>query len=345
MTLRDVARLAGVHAATASRALNEKTRSLVREETAERVVEAARDLGYRPDHLARSLKTRRSSTIGVIVPDLTNPLFPPIVRGIEDRLTPKGYVALLGNTDNDDDRERRVIEGMRDRYIDGLIVATARRHHPLLVEAARSGLPLVLVNRVVDDHLLPSVSVDDPQGARQAVAHLVSLGHQRIGHVAGPQQLSTGFGRYRGYLGGLEAARLRLDPRLVAFADSFSEAEGFRCTGELLQVADGPTAIVAGNDMLALGALRALAVAGLSCPEDVSLVGFNDMPFMDRISPPLTTIRLPHYDVGAAAAELLLECIVDPTAPVKILFLAPELVVRASTCPARRCPPVGATGH
>jgi LacI family transcriptional regulator len=335
VTLRDVARLAGVHPATASRALNEQTRSLVRAETAERVVEAARSLDYRPDHMARSLKTRRSSTVGVIVPDLTNPLFPPIVRGIEDRLTPRGYVALLGNTDNDDDRERRVIEGMRDRHIDGLIVATARRRHALLVDSSRSGMPIVLVNRVVDDHLLPSVSVDDPLGARQAVAHLVSLGHQRIGHVAGPQQLSTGHGRYRGFVGGLEACGLEPDHRLIVFADSFSEAEGYRRSVELLESGRRPTAIVAGNDMIALGTLRALEDAGLSCPGDISVVGFNDMPFMDRIAPPLTTVRLPHYEVGAAAADLLLERLADPGAPVKILFLPPELVVRSSTAPPR----------
>jgi len=335
VTLRDVARLAGVHAATASRALNAETRSLVRSETAARVEDAARVLGYRPDHLARSLKTRRSSSVGVVVPDLTNPLFPPIVRGIEDYLTPKGYVALLGNTDNDDDRERRVIEGMRDRYIDGLVVATARRHNPLLVEASRNGLPIVLVNRVVDDHLLPSVSVDDPLGARQAVAHLVGLGHRHIAHIAGPQEISTGYGRYRGYLGGMEAAGIAVGPHDVVFAETFSEAEGYRCARKLIGRRQAPTAIVAGNDMIALGVLRALADAGRSCPDDVSLVGFNDMPFMDRITPPLTTVRLPHYDVGAAAAQLLLERLADPGVPVKILYLPPELVVRSSATPPR----------
>ena len=335
VTLRDVARIAGVHAATASRALNAETRLLVSADTVVRVEQAARDLGYRPDHLARSLKTRRSSSVGVIVPDLTNPLFPPIVRGIEDYLAPKGYVALLGNTDNDDDRERRVIEGMRDRYIDGLIVATARRHNPLLVESSRRGLAIVLVNRVIDDHLLPSVSVDDPLGARQAVAHLVALGHRSIAHVAGPQEISTGYGRYRGYVGGMEVAGLAPGPDDVVFAESFSEAEGYRCTRQLLDHLGSPTAIVAGNDMLALGVLRALAGAGRSCPGDVSLVGFNDMPFMDRITPPLTTVRLSHYDVGAAAARLLLDRIADPSAPVKTLHLPPELVVRSSTTSPR----------
>lgn len=336
-TLRDVARLAGVHPATVSRALNGETRRLVRETTALRVDEAARALDYRPDHLARGLKTRRSSTIGVLIPDITNPLFPPILRGIEDRLAGRGYVSLIGNTDNDTGREQMLLEGMRARYIDGLIAATARRSHPLLAEAARSGLSIVLVNRVLEDPRLPSVSVDDQAGIRDAVAHLAALGHRRVGHVAGPQRFSTGYGRYRGFLAGVEACSLDSDGALVVFSESFSEAEGYRCAAELLAgPGDPPTAIVAGNDMLALGVLRALAAAGQTCPDDMSVVGFNDMPLMDRISPGLTTVRVPHYEVGAAAAELLLERIADPTSPVKATFLPPGLVVRASTAPPRR---------
>lgn len=336
VTLREVARLAGVHHATASRALNEETRGLVAEETARRVEEAARTLRYRPNHLARSLKTQRSSMVGVVVPDLTNPLFPPIVRGIEDRLDRHGYVALVGNTDDDDERERRVVEGMRARSVDGLIVATTHRHHHLLIEVARSGLALVLVNRVLEDRVLPSVSVDDQMGVRAAVSHLVDLGHRRIAHVAGPQQTSTGNRRYLGFLAGVESGGLDSDPALVAFAESYSEAEGFRCAGQLFASRRRFSAIVAGNDVLALGVLRAMTARGASCPRDCSVVGFNDIPLMDRISPPLTTIRLPHYDVGFQAAHLLLERIDDTATAVKILFLSPELVVRASTAPPPR---------
>lgn len=336
VTLRDVARLAGVHPATASRALNEEARSLVRDETALRVAEAARALDYRPDHLARSLKTRRTATIGVLVPDITNPLFPPILRGIEDQLNRKGYVALIGNTDNDHDRERRVVTEMRDRAIDGLIVATARRHHPLLVELSRNGLPIVLVNRVVEDHVLPSASVDDKKGIRAAVAHLVHLGHRRIAHVAGPQDLSTGHGRYLGFLAGLEASGIDADPTLVAFANAFSEAEGFRCTEELFASGHRFTAIVAVNDTLALGALRSMRSRGIACPEQCSLVGFNDMPLIDRIQPPLTTVRIPQYEIGSWAARLLFERMTERRDPAKTFLLPCELVVRESTMPPPR---------
>lgn len=332
-TLRDVAQLAGVHPATASRALNDETRRLVREATLRRVEQAARTLRYRPDHLARSLKTGRSSTIGVLVPDITNPLFPPILRGIEDRLARRGYVSLVGNTDNDDERERLVLEGMRARYVDGLVVATARRSHERLVELATPDLPIVLVNRVVEGHLLPSVSVDDQAGIRSAVSHLVALGHRRIAHLAGPQQLSTGFGRYEGFRAGVAAQGMAADEELVVFADAFSEAEGYRCARILLERRTGATAVVAGNDMLALGCLRALAEANLACPSAISLVGFNDMPFMDRITPPLTTVRVPHYETGAEAAELLLERLASADGPAKTVLLPPQLVVRASTGP------------
>ena len=331
--LRDVARLAGVHPATASRALNQMTRNLVHSETVRRIEEAAQALGYQPDHLARSLKTRRSATVGVVLPDLTNPLFPPIVRGIEDRLVTAGLVPLIGNTDNDEERERLVLERLQSRQVDGLIVATARRRSPLLVEIARSGLPVVLVNRVVDGHRLPSVSVDDSAGIRAAVAHLAELGHRRIGHVAGPQDVSTGLGRYRGFRAGVEAAGLDEDPELVVFAASFSESAGFEGACELLKRRQPISAIVAANDMLALGCLRAFAQAGLDCPREMSLVGFNDMPFVDRVTPPLTTVGLPHYDVGTYAAELMIERIEDGGGPVKVLFLPPQLVVRASTAP------------
>lgn len=338
VTLRDVARWAGVHPGTASRALNVERRHLVRAETAERVLQAARELQFRPDPAARSLKTRRSYTVGVLIPDLNNPLFPPIVRGIEDTLTPKGFVALMGNTDNDEERERRVFEGMRSRHVDGFIVATARQRHPLLDQAAAEELPVVLVNRILDDNSLPSASVDDRMGANLAVAHLIGLGHRRIAHIAGPQDVSTGRGRLHGFEAGMTAAGIPVDSRLVTYARGFTRAEGQRCLTELIAGGGDFTAVVAGNDLLALGCYAALERAGLRCPEDVSVVGFNDMPFIDQLRPPLTSVRIPHYQIGAAAALLMLERIADPRGPVDSKLLPPQLVVRGSTTAATREP-------
>jgi LacI family transcriptional regulator len=331
VTLRDVAVRAGVHPATASRALNPETRILVSEDTARRVLDAAAELGYTPNPVARSLRTRRSHTIGVLIPDLNNPLFPPIVRGLEDRLAAAGYVALIGNTDSDDLRERMVFDQMRARHVDGLVLATARLRHPLLAEASRADLPVVLINRLAQDYSFPSVSVDNERGVRMAVSHLAALGHRRIAHIAGPQEMSTGLSRYRGFVTAMESGGLTVDPELVVFAKSFTVEEGLRCGRLLLERGAGCTAIAAGNDMLAVGCYAALDETGLSCPEDVSVVGFNDMPFIDRLRPPLTTIRFPHYQVGTEAAQLLLERIAEHAGPVKILYLAPELVIRGST--------------
>ena len=336
VTLRDVAKLAGVHPATASRALNEEARArgLVNPDTVARVMRAAQELDYHPDPVARSLKTRRSHTLGVVIPDLTNPLFPPIVRGIEDRLAQSGYVVLLGNTDNDSEREKLVLTSMRSRRVDALVLATARRRYNLLAELNLSDLPMVLVNRVVDDKAIPSVATDDVAGIGMAVAHLVALGHTRIAHVAGPQALSTGAGRHNGFLLGMEAAGLEPDPALITFAEAFSVAEGVRCARALLAGRVRPTAIVAGNDMLAIGCYQAIEESGLKCPADISVVGFNDIPFSNRLSPPLTSVRFPHYQVGIEAAQLVLERIQSPNGPTKILFLPPELVVRGSTARA-----------
>jgi LacI family transcriptional regulator len=336
VTLRDVAERAGVHPATASRALNPETRLLVREDTARRVLEAAETLGYHPNPVARSLRTRRSNTVGVLIPDLTNPLFPPIVRALEDRLAAAGYVALIGNTDGDGERERLVFQQMRARHVDGMVLATAHLSDPLLTEAARAGLPVVLMNRMAQDHNLDSVSVDNEGGMRMAVAHLAAEGHKRIAHIAGPQEVSTGLSRYRGFMSAMEAHGLGVDPDLVITAKAFSIEEGLRCTRALLERRAGCTAVAAGNDMLAIGCLAALEEAGLNCPADLSVVGFNDMPFIDRLRPPLTTIRFPHYQLGTEAAQLLLERIGGRGGPVKVLYLAPELVVRGSTAPCRQ---------
>ncbi len=267
----------------------------------------------------------------MLIPDLNNPLFPPIVRGLEDRLAAAGYVALIGNTDSDDDRERVVFEQLRARQVDGFVLATAHLRSTLLTEVARAELPVVLVNRLAEDYSFPSVSVDNERGIRMAVAHLASIGHRRIAHIAGPQDTSTGLSRYRGFMAAMTAYGLPVADDLVVFARAYSVEEGRRCCRALLESAAGCTAVAAANDMLALGCYAALDDAGLSCPGDMSVVGFNDMPFNDRLRPPLTTVRFPHYQVGTEAAELLLERIGQPGGPVKVLYLAPEFIARGST--------------
>jgi LacI family transcriptional regulator len=328
-TLRDVARLAQVHPGTVSRALNPDTRRLVNEETARRVIEAAEELDYRPNPIARGLKTNRSHTIGVLVPDLQNPLFPPIVRGIQDRLEVAGYTPLIANTDNDPERERNDFDAMRARQVDGVIAATARLDPE--DELSDAGLPVVYVIRRHDAGAAPAATADDRRGCGLAVEHLVALGHTRIALLGGPIGVSTGRERHEGFVAAMERAGLDIDPELVRFGAAFTEPEGRRLCDELLASGAEVTAIVAGNDLMALGCYDGLAARGMTCPADMSVVGYNDMPFSERFNPPLTTIGIPQYEIGAAAADLLLERLQDPAAATREVTLPPQLVVRGST--------------
>ena len=330
-TLRDVAEGAGVHPATASRALNPATRHLVSRGTVERVDRIAASLGYRVNPVARSLKTARSGTIGLLVPDLMNPLFPPIVRGVEDVLGTNGYSAWIVNTDNDPAREAAAVEAMRARNVEGFVFATARLEHPLIEQLADTEVPLVLVNRRVARTDIPSVTSDDVSGVAVAMRHLADLGHRRIAHLAGPQDLSTGVARLRAFRQALEDHGLANEPALVATCAEWTQAAGAEAADRLFDSAAGFTAVLAGNDLLALGCYDALARRGLRCPEDVSVVGFNDIPFIDRFSPPMTSVRIPHYEIGAEAARLLLEELREPGRHPRSIVLPPKLCVRGST--------------
>lgn len=334
-TLKDVAARAGVHASTASRALNPETRSMVTGEVVRRVTEAAVALGYRPNPIASSLRTNRTLTVGVVIPDLTNSLFPPIIRGIEDTLATAGYTAIIANTDNDSERERISVERMRERRVDGLILATARRRDGVIDSFREENLPVVLINRTVDRTGVACIINDDVLGIKLVVEHIAELGHRDIAFVGGPRGLSTSDARHRGFIAAMRAAGLKPEPALMYSADAFRDPAGLAACETLLRRGRPFTAVIAANDLLALGCMDALAAQGLSCPRDVSLTGYNDLPNLHRISPPLTTVRISHYHMGARGAETLLELIRNDHAPVQKLVLEPELVVRGSTAPLK----------
>jgi LacI family transcriptional regulator len=334
-TLRDVAKVAGVHPATASRALNPEARSLVSARTADRVLRVAQSLGYRPNPQARTLKTARSATVGLVIPDLTNPLFPPIARGVEDVLSQAGYSAWIVNTDNDSAREAAVVESLRDRNVDGFIFATATRHHPITERLVADGSPVILVNRRTESSDIPSVTPDDAAGVELAMRHLIELGHRKIAHLAGPQTLSTGVNRLRAYQHALHDHGLDSPAELIVVCEAFTESAGAKAVNRLLAAGTEFTAVLAGNDLLALGCYDALEEHGLTCPGDVSVVGFNDTPFMDKLRPPLTTVRIPHYEIGAEAARLLLEELRSPNRHPRSVLLPLSLIVRQSTARPR----------
>jgi LacI family transcriptional regulator len=332
-TLKDIARDVGVHISTISRALNGT--HPVSPDLAQRIRRASERHGYQPNAAAVMLKTNRSRTIGVVIPDITDPVFPPIIRGIEDGLARHGYLAILANTDGNPRRQARVIETLRPRGIDGLIVASALRQDAD-VSRLTAGIAVVTVSRRTDDPRFSSVVHDEDDGVRRILTHLASLGHRCLATIAGPQTVSTGYNRYTSFLLHAEGLGLRLGPPVASFARAFNEQEGERCAEELLDAGRPFTGVVCANDRLAVGAITALRRHGIDCPRDISVTGFNDMALADRLSPALTTVRVNHYQAGVEAAELIVDKLAKGGVGPRHVVLPVELVVRDSVRPIGR---------
>jgi LacI family transcriptional regulator len=343
-TLKDVADAVGVHTSTVSRALNPKTRHYITKEISDKILKASASLNYRQNAAAYTLRTNRTRIIGVIIPDITNPVFPPIIRGIEDALANQGYMAIVVNTDGALPREASVIDMLCGRGVDGVIAASVERDDPALRRLADDGIPVVTVNRRMDDPCIASIVNDEDQGIRSVLNHLVALGHRRIANIAGPQNLSTGKGRLDAFLRHRDDLGVPADERLIILADGFNEGEGERCAEALLAKQADFTALVCSNDRLAIGAIAALRRQGHAVPTDISVTGFNDMPMVDRLEPALTTVRVQQYAAGRMAAETLLTRLEQngggETARHEVL-LPVELVVRASTARPRAMPETG----
>jgi LacI family transcriptional regulator len=353
-TIHDIALHLGVHKSTVSRAMDPARRHLIGTELLRKVEAASRELGWRPNRAAAALSTGRSRTVGVLLPDITNPVFPPILRGIEDALDAEGYFALLANTARHDGgvaAAQMAVERMQAQRVEGFLVATALRDDAWLDGLRRSGARIVLVNRTNDggdgagNAQLPAVISDDRLGMRLAVDHLVGLSHTRIAHLAGPPGYSTGQARRVGFELALQAHRLK--PAGIVDCTAYSIEAGDAAMAQLLAARprgrsaarpDGPafTAVVAANDLIALGALQVLQRAGLQVPQQVSLIGHNDMPLLAQLSPPLSSVRIQHYEMGYRAARLLLEALRDVPGTASTVVLRPELVVRGSTAAVAR---------
>jgi LacI family transcriptional regulator len=322
--LRDIAAEAGVDTSVVSRVLSGDTRLSIRPETRQRVLETASRLKYRPNTAARTLKTARTMAIGMVVPDLANVNYATIARGADERAATAGYTLLVASG--------TASERLPDLHgrIDGLLVGMATTETPRLGDFG-GGIPALLVNRR-EPCGIPSVTVDDAAGARLAVQHLLSLGHRRIAHVAGPQNADTARRRLHGYESALEAAGLDRLPELVAEA-SFDEAGGHVAATRLLRLEPHPTAIFVANVRAAIGALAAARRLGLRAPEDVSIVGFHDAPFASYLDPPLTTVRMPLAEMGHQAMDNLLAILGGGHVDDVMVATPPELAVRASSGP------------
>jgi LacI family transcriptional regulator len=332
MTLKRLAAVLGVHSSTVGRVMNPQTRHMVSDEVAQRILKEAASHGYRPNKIAAALRTRRSNIIGVVLPDITNPVFPPVLLGIEDALRKQGYVTIVANAGEDQAQQRFVVDQLLARQVDALILATVTRNDAILDYCLAAGVTTVTVNRGEDSHRVSSVVNDEIEGMRLAVEHLVGLGHRHIVHFVGPQNLSTGHLRREGFVTAMAAHGVLEEDLCFVECSSYSREAGRLACEEALARYPHATAILAANDLLALGCYDSLRAHGLRCPEDLSVVGHNDMPFADLVDPPLTTIRIRLHDMGMQAARLILRHLQmdEPVGGMEIR-MKPELVVRRSS--------------
>lgn len=331
-TIHDVARQARVSAMTVSRALN--NRPGVSDETRTRVHAVAQGLGYVANAQAKRLAGGQTCILGMLVPDIGSEYVGEIVRGVGDALERSGYDLLLYTTHRDPERERTRLAGMAGGLADGLLTVLPKTIDTHLEMLGRLELPVVIIDHRGANTTLPTVATDNLSGARAALEHLVDLGHRRIGFVTGDVETGAAGERLRGYREGLKAAGLPFDEALVEQGD-FYQARGFEAALKLLRLPDPPTAIFAANDVSAFGVAAAVRELRLRVPVDVSVVGFDDIPSARQTYPPLTTVRQPLYDMGAAATRLLLSLLKGGEAAVPRLSLPTELVVRGSSAPAR----------
>ena len=336
--LKDIARETGYHVSTVSRALDPRAKTTLTDSVVQQIREAAARMGYRPNRLAAGLRTNRTNTIGVVIPDISNPLFPPIVRGVESVLEPLSYVSIIVNTDGRRDREQEMVSALLQHGVDGIIHAAVERDDPILDEVRRARVPLVTVNRALEDPAVPGIVNDDAAGISAMMTHLVRAGHREIAHIAGPEQLSTGVVRRKAFEAAAEDHGLDVPEFHIVHATGLNEENGKRCALGLLALARPPTAIIAANDRLALGVFEAVRGLGLSCPADLSVTGFNNYDFLDWTHPGLTTVRVDKQGAGRRSAELLMQLIEGQTPTETRLVLPVEPVFRGSVAAPRARP-------
>jgi LacI family transcriptional regulator len=308
--------------------------SLVQDETRDRVRAIAYELGYRADVVARSLRRRQTTAVGVIVTDLGNTVFAPVLRGIETRLERAGFIALITETRDDHERLRVAIEKLLERRVDALIVGAARRSDAEIVKAATAeGVPVVLAVRSLVGSGIPTVTADDVTGGYLAACYLADLGHRTAAEIAGPNDAQPFLDRAAGFARGAAERGLSIVRLDTEIADP-NPGAGARYTEALLgRKGETPTAIFVHNDAMAIGVLASLRANGVDCPGDISVLGYNDAPFVEHVHPPLSTIGFPGDRIGEAAAELALSLIEDPERLVGSLTFPPTVVKRESTAP------------
>ena len=324
-TIYDVAKLARVSTYTVSCVVNQS--AYVSPELTARVLEAVKRLDYTPNAVARSLQTRTTKTVGMLIPDIANPFYARVVRGVEDRLSKDGYSLLLGNTYNEAEAQARYLRLFRGRQVDAVLVFMAQGGEEAVQRLVQEKKAVVCVGRVPQKFECDSVSADNITGTRLAVRHLIGKGHKKIGLVAGELGLSAGMDRVEGWKQALRAAKIKPDEGLIEEAN-WTEASGCDAGHRLMERKMPPTAIFVANFLMMTGVLRALLQLEVAVPERVEVASSDDSEWLDVFSPPITTVAQPSYEMGTHAADLALARLADGKRPYTKVVLEPSLHVR-----------------
>ncbi len=331
VSIKDIARLAGVSHSTVSRALHKSP--LIPLATAQRIQQIAQEQGYTASAIARSLVTRRTQAIGVVVTSIADPFNGDVVAGIEEVANERGYSVILATSQADPDRELAVVRSCQERRVDGILVASSRvgaLYMPILSELE---IPIVLINNQHGSDFAYSIRIDNVHGMRLATEHLLELGHTRIAYVGDRFGLHSDEERFAGYSEALQARQISLDKALIVRGDGKAD-EGAAALDQLLEARSRPTAVACYNDMTAIGLMRRAQELGISVPEELSVTGFDDIPFAAFARPPLTTVRQPRRDMGRQAMKLLFALLSGEPAE-KTSVIDGELIERGSTAPHR----------
>lgn len=329
-TIVEVAKRAGVSIATVSNVI--RGTKYVGPDVKMRVENAIRELDYYPNAIARSLKVKQTRMLGIVLPDITNPFFPEVIRGAEDTAYERGYFLVTANTDEQIGRERRVISALRSYRVDGVLLASAPSHDTSHIQnAIVSGLPVVFIDRPVPGVAADAVLLDNVRGGRECVRHLIQLGHRKIAIITGKLDAQIARERLQGYEQALEEAGIPPDPSLVLEGD-FRDESGYRLGKQLLRKKAKATAVFVCNGVMTLGFLKALEETGKKCPDDIALATFDDLAVDRSFHPHLTAVVQPSYEMGARAATILMDRIEGKrTGKSSAVRIVPTLVVREST--------------
>jgi DNA-binding LacI/PurR family transcriptional regulator len=324
VTIVEVARHAGVSITTVSHALSGNRR--VADTTRARIDESIRELGYRPNAFARSLRTERSHMVALIIPDITNPYYPTLARGMQDALHSGGYQTFVGSTDGGREQERSFLHDSLQRRVDGIAFASFATTARMLTPVLQADIPVVSIGTTIRHRTVDCVRTDDIAGSRDATDHLIAKGYTPIGMLGGPPGMSPSDHRLEGHRAALQSAGIGYDPRLTAIGD-FTRAGGASAMGKLLVRRTTPRAVFCANDLMAIGAMDAIRDAGLHIPDDVALVGYDDIEAASLVTPDLTTVVNPAYEMGRECGRLLLERMTGQRDGARVEVVVPHRLV------------------